>query len=49
MNAARSLGKLGVPKPVIGSQPGAAGKPSVPQPGLVPFVTSLNASEKASE
>ena len=43
MNAARRFGKSGVPRPVIGSHPGAAGNPSVPQPGLVPFVMSLNA------
>ena len=49
MNAARRLAKLGVPRPVIGSHPGAAGKPCVPQPAFVPFVMSLNAPAKASE
>ena len=43
------FGKFGVPKPVIGSQPGAAGKPTVPQPAFVPFVISLKASANASE
>lgn len=40
---AKRRSKFGVPKPVSGSQPGAAGKPCVPQPGFVPFVTSLKA------
>lgn len=43
------LGKFGVPRPVIGSHPGAAGKPSVPHAGFVPSVTSLNASSKLEE
>lgn len=33
--------KLGDPSPVTGSQPGAAAKPFVPQPGLEPTTTSL--------
>ena len=43
------FGKFGVPRPVIGSHPGAAGKPSVPHAGFVPFVMSLNASSNADE
>lgn len=41
--------KLGVPKPVTGSQPGDAGKPSVPHPGLLPFVMSLKDPRKRFE
>ena len=37
------MGKVGVPMPVTGSQPGCAAKPSVPHPGFVPLVISLNA------
>ena len=43
MNRASSDLKFGVPKPVTGSHPRAAGKPSVPHPGFVPFLISLNA------
>ena len=39
----RSFAKLGVPRPVTGSQPAAAGKPLVLQPGFEPVVTSLSA------
>jgi hypothetical protein len=42
--AAFSFAKLGVPKPVTGSQPDVALKPElVKQPQLLPFVISLNA------
>ena len=41
-NVESILGKLGVPKPVSGSHPRDALKPSVPHPGFVPFVMSLN-------
>ena len=34
--AVRSLAKLGVPRPVTGSQPAPAGKPLVLQPGFEP-------------
>lgn len=43
------LGKLAVPLPVMGSHPGTAGKPSVPQAGFVPFVISWNALSNAEE
>ena len=43
VTSARSFVKSGVPKPVTGSQPVSAGKPSVPQPGFEPVVTSLSA------
>ena len=41
--ALNNFGKLGVPRPVTGSQPVAAGKPLVLQPGLLPVVTSFKA------
>ena len=40
-------GKFGVPSPVTGSQPVAAEKPSVPQPGLLPAVISFITPEFA--
>lgn len=35
-------GKLGVPRPVTGSQPGAVGNPSVPHAGFDPSVMSFH-------
>lgn len=48
MKAANSFGKLGVPSPVTGSQPGAAENPAVPQPWLPPRTMSLRAEGLAS-
>ena len=43
-NFATIFGKLGVPRPLTGSQPAAALNPPVPQPGFEPFVMSLKIS-----
>jgi hypothetical protein len=48
-NLARRIGNRGVPRPVTGSQPLVALKPSVPQPGLVPLVMSLYALANEGE
>ena len=47
--AASNLGKLGVPRPVTGSQPIVALYPLVPHPGLSPIVMSLKAPANAEE
>jgi hypothetical protein len=41
--AAKRAAKLGVPRPVRGSQPVSAEKPSVSHPGLVPSTISFSA------
>lgn len=43
MKSLRSFGKLGVPRPVTGSQPSTALKPEEPHPGLLPFLISFRA------
>ena len=48
MASARSFAKSGVPIPVTGSQPTAAGKPRVPHPGLLPVVISLKPEDPAA-
>lgn len=47
--AVLSLAKLGVPRPVTGSQPAFAGNPLVLHPGLLPVVISLRAAAPAAE
>ena len=45
LTTATSAANWGEPIPVMGSQPTAAWKPCVPQPGLLPDVTSVKAAE----
>lgn len=44
----RNFEKMGVPKPVIGSQPTPTVNPSVPHPGLCPVVILLAHGEVSS-